>query len=397
MKGAIPTLKAKRGIIVETNGKNSYILDEAGVLHERLFSDEHMLGDIVPLDHTKRNYRQNMRLLYVAAAILVLIIVPLFVFAPFGSGEPVSYASIDINPSIVLNMDNRDTVLSYKCFNDEAIQLVEGLDLQKASLQQALTSILTNAKKQGYLDSTGSANVYIAIASSKAEKLSGLNSLVKASFKDCSIPDSRFTVESISVDQCKRASKIGVSPGKLALAEKISKTDKDSSINDLLKQNVNEFGKDTNIQKQTESATAPADKITTQPTVKTSIPSDLARPKATPPVRSSKTESIATAKPEATRKPKKTSEPDKNVFEDGIGELSNDVVIEETIEPTQTQPVQTAGNPTPQPTESGSPIPTPTITSIPTTIPSIISTPEPTNGPKKTPRPWWIIWQEWLN
>lgn len=66
--------------------------------------------------------------------------------------EPTSYISIDVNPSIELTLNRFDRVVVVKGYNDDAKDVLDGLELKWKDYTDAIDSITKSAEIKGYLD-----------------------------------------------------------------------------------------------------------------------------------------------------------------------------------------------------------------------------------------------------
>ena len=75
---------------------------------------------------------------------------------------PVSYVSIDINPSIELELNRFDKVVTVTAYNEEAEEILNGLSLKGRKYTDALQIIVDSKGMQNYL--TEDSELYITVA-----------------------------------------------------------------------------------------------------------------------------------------------------------------------------------------------------------------------------------------
>lgn len=75
---------------------------------------------------------------------------------------PVSAISVDINPSLQLELNRLDQVVSVTGFNEDGEQLADSLDIMFLGYQDALDTILEDEQIEQYL--TGGDSVYITVS-----------------------------------------------------------------------------------------------------------------------------------------------------------------------------------------------------------------------------------------
>jgi len=93
------------------------------------------------------NYKKASSML---ALILVLILSSIVAFGQNGSREIYAIVSIDINPSIELNLDQYGIVVGYKSFNEDG-QKILSRSLLNQGLEDALSQIILLAQDKQYL------------------------------------------------------------------------------------------------------------------------------------------------------------------------------------------------------------------------------------------------------
>ena len=83
---------------------------------------------------------------------------------------PVSYVSIDVNPSIELALNRFDRVVSAEAYNEEGKDILKdiSLDLKGASYQEAVDAVIRCPAMRRYL--TGDSEIYITVAADKEKE-----------------------------------------------------------------------------------------------------------------------------------------------------------------------------------------------------------------------------------
>lgn len=82
---------------------------------------------------------------------------------------PVSYISVDINPSLELSLNRFDNVVDVSAYNEDGTALLAQLDLEGDSYDQAIDEIAYAAALSGYFEDTYSFE--ISVISEEEEKL----------------------------------------------------------------------------------------------------------------------------------------------------------------------------------------------------------------------------------
>lgn len=115
----------------------------------------------------RRRRRDPIRRLAPALACLLLLL---------GAGAwqvwrtPVSYISIDINPSLELGLNRLDRVVEVTAYNPDGAAVADRLSLKNQPYQQAVETLLSDEGLQGYLSGDND-RFYFTLVSDKAEVL----------------------------------------------------------------------------------------------------------------------------------------------------------------------------------------------------------------------------------
>ena len=171
---------------------------------------------------------------------------------------PVSYLSIDINPSVELGVNKFGKVVTVEGYNDDGKKILEGIDVTGVNVTDAVKLVIESADSNGYIDSDGS--TVIAVTSetddpSTATKIQdaaeeGVNQVLEENGKTAVVYK-----ENVSLSLNKEAKELGVTAGKLNLIKKLQEVDetatveqyKDVSVKEIVRTiQDNKNGKSTN-------------------------------------------------------------------------------------------------------------------------------------------------------
>lgn len=168
---------------------------------------------------------------------------------------PVAYVSMDINPSVELAVNAFDTVLAVEAYNEDGKNILEGTELVNTKIDDAVSTVVSNAISEGYIKEDGSSAIEITTSTDKEEVAVELDEALKETVdKTLNDNNKEATVETENVALARRdeARKLGITPGKLNLIQKLQALDtsitveeyKDSSVKDIQKK-FKELKKDT--------------------------------------------------------------------------------------------------------------------------------------------------------
>lgn len=138
-----------------------------------------------------RQKNGRLRLWYAAASIALLLLLSGGLGFYFFNTVPVSYISIDVNPSIELALNRFQRVVSATPFNEDGEAALEALNLEGKTYTEAIEELLADQTFSSYL--TPDAALTFTVASSQEEELlSGIQEcLDKTAYSaSCLISDS---------------------------------------------------------------------------------------------------------------------------------------------------------------------------------------------------------------
>jgi hypothetical protein len=141
---------------------------------------------------------------------------------------PVSYISVDINPSVELGVNAFDEVVSAEAYNEDGKKVLEGTNLINTDINDAVNTVISNAVSEGYISEDGTSAVEITTTTDKedvAEKLDeSLNGAANEALKDNDI-EATVETENVALARRDEARELGITPGKLNLIQKLQALD----------------------------------------------------------------------------------------------------------------------------------------------------------------------------
>lgn len=99
-------------------------------------------------------------------------------------GTPISYISVDVNPSIELGINRYGRVVEAEAYNEDGRQVLQSLSLKNKPYVQAVGSLLEKEVYQGYLGENATL-VFTIISDSPEEIREGLDSSMRGGFIRC--------------------------------------------------------------------------------------------------------------------------------------------------------------------------------------------------------------------
>ena len=150
---------------------------------------------------------------------------------------PVSYVSMDVNPSIEYKLNMFERVLSVKGINDDGTEIVEEIELSNLgnkTIEEALALTVQRIAEKGYLDS-GDGGIVIATNAKDLKKAEAMAQRLQETAQgvvDSNEKAAEVSAQAVGAERVAEARELGVTPGKLNLVEKMMAQSLDSgSIN----------------------------------------------------------------------------------------------------------------------------------------------------------------------
>lgn len=200
------------------------------------------MGDFIKIKN--RNYKLGQRIesyskkrnvcftrLVAATAVVVVM---LFGGGAYAYYTPYSYITVDINPSIELEMNIFNRVIAAKAMNEDAKAILDGIKLNGNDINTVMDKLVSELIKEGYLTKESVAEFMIT-ASSNNENCAKdlLEKTINALNKDTEQNGVNANVqgESVAKELKTTADAYGVTPGKLILTKLHAlSTDNPSSV-----------------------------------------------------------------------------------------------------------------------------------------------------------------------
>lgn len=147
---------------------------------------------------------------------------------------PVSYVSIDINPSMELALNRMDRVVSVTSYNKQGEELVRDLHLKGKKYKQAIYMITESGRLQQYLKSEEELVITLAADSSKTALKTGVEEC-------CSHIGHGSRSVTVDVDTASQAHEHGLSVGKYSAYLQLTQYDDSVTIDECKKMSMSQI------------------------------------------------------------------------------------------------------------------------------------------------------------
>ena len=197
-------------------------------------------GQVISME--KRKNKKLSRILSIAA-VFVLLIAGVFLYKNFTGSDAAALVSIDVNPSIELEVDADERIIIARALNDDGKKVLSGMKLEGTDLNTGVNAIVGSMRKNGYIDElrnsvlvsvSGDGSIDTAALEAKlmqevSSALDGAGAVVAQNLDD------------IDDDTRKLAERYGISVGKAAFIEKIIELNPTLKVEELAPLSINEL------------------------------------------------------------------------------------------------------------------------------------------------------------
>jgi len=171
-----------------------------------------------------------------------------------------------------INVSVFDKVISIEAYNEDGKKIIEGIDLRNYNINNAIRTLVSHSISDGYIKEVGSSIIEITTSTDKEKVASKLDeSLKEVADETLDKNEVKAEIETENVELARRdeARKLGITPGKLNLIQKLQDLDptitvenyKDSSVKDIQKKAI-ELRKNSKVDGTTTDSNISSDAVT---------------------------------------------------------------------------------------------------------------------------------------
>lgn len=158
--------------------------------------------------------------------------------------KPVSFISIDINPSIELGVNVFDVVVSAEAYNDDGEKVLENLDVEGGSIEDAIQEIVDSAIADGYVEEDDTSVISITTETNDGELAEELKEAAEEGVENAleeNETEAEIEKDNVALERRDEARELGITPGKLNLIQKLQVVNPDVKIEDFKEASVKEI------------------------------------------------------------------------------------------------------------------------------------------------------------
>jgi hypothetical protein len=231
-----------KAVIVELVEDKAVVLCKNGDFMKVKKCKDYEVGKEVDISSVT-NFKMSRLTKMVSAAAAVLLVAGLG-YGFYTYNTPYSYLNIDINPSVEIATNVYDRIISVKPLNDDGQKLLELGSYKNMKLEDGVEELLQDAKEKGYFNNEQKNAVMITVSGKDEDKVAEIQDEVKdtaeAEVKQAN-KDAQVVVEKIPLVRHQEAEKLGISPGKMLLIEKLKTVNPEIKPEDYVNKPVKEI------------------------------------------------------------------------------------------------------------------------------------------------------------
>ena len=201
---------------------------------------EEQKGTVISMKNNS-NKRRWIAPLSTAAA-LAIVAGSIFGISRFQQASAAdSVVTLDINPSIALSVNNKETVTTATPLNDDAKDIMGGMELEGTNLETAVNAIIGACLQKGYLDELENAilvSVENADADTATQLQNELTTTISGAFQSGAILTQTVTVDD---DLAQLAQQYNISAGKASLIQEVIAQDSTLTFESLAPLSMSEI------------------------------------------------------------------------------------------------------------------------------------------------------------
>ena len=207
-----------KAVIVDLSGNDAVALRDDGRF-EKIKNKSYSIGQELTLQPQVIRFPKQAAI----AASAAIVIAACGGMGTYTWSNPVSYVSLDINPSIAYSLNEFNRVIAVSGMNDEGTAIVDAIgdSLRNTDITTALTITVEQLSTDAYLDAENTNYMIIGVYSDKDSKADALMSTVDE-FTANSVETCSITTVNVSKETKESADSYGITGGKMELINEIA-------------------------------------------------------------------------------------------------------------------------------------------------------------------------------
>lgn len=146
---------------------------------------------------------------------------------------PVSYLSLDINPSVELGINTFGRVVKAEGYNNDGKKILNGINVKGSDVTTAIDILVKSAVNNGYIAKDGSSVISLTSETDDKNIATNIETEAETGAKEA-LTDSGEKAEvlkdNVALARRDEARKLGITPGKLNLIQKLQRVDQTATV-----------------------------------------------------------------------------------------------------------------------------------------------------------------------
>lgn len=201
-----------KAVVVEIKEGYAALLKENGSF-VKMRNRNFKIGDVVNMKENTARRKGRFGAMVAAAALFAMLI---------GAGTwayttPYYHVSLDVNPSVLMEVNMFERVIGMEAVNEEAAAVLEGLDLKNKGIEDAISEAVARITEAGYFDEEDGNILITSVGrnNDKAERLAErLRKTAEAGFGENGAKPEVAAI-ALGYEMVQEAKALGITPGKL--------------------------------------------------------------------------------------------------------------------------------------------------------------------------------------
>lgn len=215
------------------------------VLDQIYASCDEQKGTVISMDNTGFRRKRKWMGTVIAAAFVLLVISGLAVNSWNINNKVQAKVILDVNPSININVNAREKVLSVEPLNEDGKKIIGDMDLKNTNLDVAINALIGSMLQNGYLTDMHNA-ILVSVENDDVDKGAKLQlklvDVIEQMLKNSQFEPAVFS-QTVPANQSIKelASRYNISDGKAALIDELIRKDNKLTFEELAPLSVHEI------------------------------------------------------------------------------------------------------------------------------------------------------------
>ena len=224
----------KRALVVEVNDNHMIVIDNKGRFKKVKNKMNLKIGD---------EYERNEGLIMKKGIAFAVSLVLLFGIGGFGYSyaAPKDYLTLDINPSVKLTTNRYNKVIKVEALNSDGEIISKELKIKNKNVHEAIKLLVESSVDNGYI--VNDDKNAVMITSTSDELLDEAEIGAEEGLKEEEIKNTEVIKENVNKERFEEAERLGISPGKVNLIQKLQKVQPEATLDEYANSSVKDIMK----------------------------------------------------------------------------------------------------------------------------------------------------------